>query len=47
MIRAMFLEYPDDAYANTKDMQYQYMFGSNVLVAPIYQNTSSDSQGKM
>ena len=26
-------------------MQYQYMFGSNVLVAPIYQNTSSDTQG--
>lgn len=45
MIRAMFLEYPDDAYASTKDMQYQYMFGSNVLVAPIYQNTSSDSKG--
>lgn len=45
MIRAMFLEYPDDAYASTKDMQYQYMFGSNILVAPIYQNTSSDTQG--
>lgn len=45
MIRAMFLEYPGDAYASTKDMQYQYMFGSNVLVAPIYQNTSSDTQG--
>lgn len=46
MIRAMFLEYPDDAYSNTKDMQYQYMFGPYVLVAPVYTETSEiDEQG--
>ncbi len=39
MIRAMFLEYPDDAYAKTKNMQYQYMFGKNLLVAPVYTQT--------
>lgn len=39
MIRAMFLEYPDDAYAKTKNMQYQYMFGKNILVAPVYTQT--------
>lgn len=39
MIRAMFLEFPDDAYAKTKDMQYQYMFGKNLLVAPVYTQT--------
>ncbi len=39
MIRAMFLEYPNDAYASTKAMQYQYMFGSNFLVAPVYTET--------
>ena len=28
MIRAMFLEYPDDEYAYSRTMQYQFMFGS-------------------
>lgn len=45
MIRAMFLEYPDDAYASTKNMQYQYMFGPSVLVAPVYQDTEMDGKG--
>lgn len=45
MIRAMHLEYPKDDYAYSKDMQYQYMFGKNVLVAPIYQNTNADEMG--
>ncbi len=40
MIRAMFLEYPNDGYAATKDMQYQYMFGKNILVAPVYTETA-------
>lgn len=39
MTRAMFLEYPDDAYAKTKAMQYQYMYGKNLLVAPVYTQT--------
>ena len=41
MIRAMFLEYPNDSYAATKNMQYQYMFGENILVAPIYTETAA------
>lgn len=45
MIRAMFLEYPRDAYANTKSMQYQYMFGKDILVAPVYEETNMDDQG--
>ena len=40
LMRAMFLEYPDDSYASSKAMQYQYMLGSEMLVAPIYQNTA-------
>lgn len=40
LVRAMFLEYPNDSYANSKAVQYQYMFGSDLLVAPIYQNTA-------
>ena len=39
-MRAMFLEYPNDSYASSKAMQYQYMLGSEMLVAPIYQNTA-------
>lgn len=40
LMRAMFLEYPNDSYASSKAMQYQYMLGSEMLVAPIYQNTA-------
>lgn len=44
-IRAMFLEYPDEAINYTTDVQYQYMYGSDFLVAPIYQDTNSDEAG--
>ena len=44
MIRAMFLEYPN-AYTLGKATQYQYLFGSNFLVAPIYQATKADDTG--
>ena len=36
MIRAMMLEYPDDPYTYGTQTQYQYMWGPNLLVAPIY-----------
>ena len=46
MIRAMFLEYPDEAYAYTEaGSQYQYLWGENLLVAPVYQNTQADEMG--
>ena len=45
MVRAMFLEYPNEAYANTKNTQYQYMWGDSFLVAPVYQNTKADNMG--
>lgn len=45
MIRAMHLEFPDDAYAYSKNMQYQYMYGKNILVAPIYQETAIKNNG--
>lgn len=41
MIRAMFLEYPN-AYTLGKATQYQYLYGSYLLVAPIYQETKAD-----
>ena len=41
MVRAMFLEYPDDAYSATKNVQYQYLFGDSILVAPIYTETEN------
>lgn len=45
MIRAMFLEYPDDSYAYSKNMQYQYMYGDSFLVAPVYQDTQKNEVG--
>ena len=41
MVRAMFLEYPEDSYSATKNVQYQYMFGENILVAPVYTETDA------
>lgn len=45
MLRAMVLEYPDDPYTYGKGTQYQYMWGKNLLVAPVYQNVAADAQG--
>ena len=44
MIRAMFLE-EENAYTLGTATQYQYMYGDNFLVAPIYQDTNADDQG--
>ncbi|GHU89911.1 alpha-xylosidase [Bacteroidia bacterium] len=44
MIRAMFLEYPNP-YTKGKSTQYQFLYGSNFLVAPIYQATKTDEKG--
>ena len=44
-VRAMFLEYPDDANTYGKNVQYQFMLGKNLLVAPVYQDTAADDQG--
>ncbi|MCM1483659.1 MAG: DUF5110 domain-containing protein [Muribaculaceae bacterium] len=44
LIRAMFLEYPSD-YTHSIATRYQYMYGPDFLVAPIYQATASNSLG--
>lgn len=44
MIRAMFLEEANE-YTYSTATQYQYMFGDNLLVAPVYQNTNADAIG--
>ena len=44
MVRAMMLEYPN-SYTYGTSTQYQYMWGPNFLVAPVYQNTAADSKG--
>ncbi|MBX7328194.1 discoidin domain-containing protein [Clostridium chauvoei] len=44
MVRAMMLE-DANPYTYGTDTQYQYMWGPNLLVAPIYENTSADAQG--
>ena len=44
MIRAMFLDYPND-YAHGTKTEYQFMFGPSLLVAPIYKETRADKDG--
>ena len=44
MIRAMFLDYPNDYTLGTAT-RYQFLYGPYVLVAPIYQSTQADKEG--
>lgn len=44
IMRAMFLDYPN-AYTKTKSTQYQFLYGPDFLVAPIYKETQSDKEG--
>lgn len=44
LIRAMFVDYPN-SYTYGPATRYQYLYGPSFLVAPIYQNTASDSLG--
>ena len=44
MVRAMFLDYPND-YTLGSATQYQFMFGPYFLVAPVYQATQADAEG--
>lgn len=43
-IRAMFLDYPN-AYTYGTATKYQYLYGPDFLVAPIYQETQADADG--
>lgn len=44
MLRAMFLE-EENPFTLGTATQYQYMWGDQFLVAPVYQNTAADSEG--
>lgn len=44
IIRAMMLDYPN-SYTLGTATQYQFLFGRDFLVAPIYQATRSDAEG--
>ncbi|MCM1028193.1 MAG: DUF5110 domain-containing protein [Alloprevotella sp.] len=44
LIRAMFLDYPN-TYTYSPATRYQYLYGPDFLIAPIYQATASDDQG--
>ena len=45
MIRALVLEYPEDPFTWGNQTQYEYMWGENLLVAPVYQDTQMDENG--
>ncbi|XP_038218122.1 uncharacterized protein LOC119836747 [Zerene cesonia] len=42
MVRAMFLEFPEDKSSYTNESKYQFMWGPNILVAPIFNGTCKD-----
>lgn len=44
LIRAMFLDYPND-YTHGVATKYQFLYGPDFLVAPIYQETRSEADG--
>lgn len=44
LMRAMFLEYPNE-YTYGTATQYQYMYGTDFLVAPVYKATRADEKG--
>ena len=44
LIRAMFLDYPNPYTYGTATC-YQYMYGTDFLVAPVYQATKADKEG--
>ena len=45
IVQAMFIEFPNEAINYTDLVRYQYMYGKNFLVAPVYENVNADSQG--
>ncbi len=44
MVRAIFLDYPND-YTHSAATRYQFLYGPDFLVAPIYQATRPDTLG--
>ncbi|WP_276484606.1 TIM-barrel domain-containing protein [Paraflavitalea pollutisoli] len=44
MIRALFLQYPN-SYTLGKATQYEYLYGPNFLIAPVYKETKADAAG--
>lgn len=44
LIRAMFLDYPSD-FTHGTATRYQYLYGPDFLVAPVYQATAADTLG--
>src|SRR5699024_9472698 len=44
MVRGMMLEYPDDPYTYGTETKYQYMWGPNLLVAPIYKESDHEAR---
>ncbi|WP_242258890.1 discoidin domain-containing protein [Streptococcus thoraltensis] len=45
MIRAMFLEFPEEKINYSNLVKYQFMYGENFLVAPVYKNVQGDEDG--
>lgn len=44
LIRALFLDYPND-YTHSAATRYEFLYGPDMLIAPIYQATKADTLG--
>lgn len=45
IVRAMFLEFPNEPINYSKAVQYQFMYGENFLIAPIYESVKGQASG--
>ncbi|WP_066191768.1 discoidin domain-containing protein [Gracilibacillus timonensis] len=43
MVRGMMLEFPEDSYTYGTQTQYQYMWGPNLLIAPVYNESDHEA----
>ena len=45
IVRAMFIDFPKEEVNYSQAVNYQFMFGDNFLVAPVYEDVKMDQEG--
>ncbi|MFR9257030.1 MAG: TIM-barrel domain-containing protein [Merdibacter sp.] len=44
MVRALMLEYPEEEFTMDNQTQYEYLWGENLLVAPVYDEAENNAE---
>ena len=44
MVRALMLEYPEEEFTMGNQTQYEYLWGENLLVAPVYDEAENNAE---